>query len=91
MPIMVNVTGNSLGYEGKHIQEGGKSMINTDELRGVIAKNGKSQRDVARAIGITEKTFYLKMKKGVFGSDEIEKMVDFLRIENPGPIFFAKE
>lgn len=66
-------------------------MIRTDELRGIIAKNGKTQRDVATAIGVTEKTFYLKMKKGVFGSDEIEKMIDFLQIENPVDIFFAKQ
>ncbi len=66
-------------------------MIRTDELRGIIAKNGKSQRDVATAIGVTEKTFYLKMKKGIFGSDEIEKMIDFLQIENPVDIFFAKQ
>lgn len=66
-------------------------MIRTDELRGIIAKNGKSQRDVATAIGVTEKTFYLKMKKGVFGSDEIEKMIDFLQIENPVDVFFAKQ
>jgi transposase len=66
-------------------------MIRTDELRGIIAKNGKSQRDVATAIGVTEKTFYLKMKKGDFGSDEIEKMIDFLQIENPVDIFFAKQ
>ena len=65
-------------------------MIRTDELKGIIAKNGKSQKDVAREIGITEKTFYLKMKKGIFGSDEIEKMVDILHIENPDQIFFAK-
>ena len=30
------------------------------------------------------------MKKGVFGSDEIEKMIDYLNIEEPMPIFFAK-
>lgn len=66
-------------------------MIRTDELRGIIAKNGKTQRDVATAIGVTEKTFYLKMKKGIFGSDEIEKMIDFLQIENPVDIFFAKQ
>ena len=45
-------------------------MIKTDELRGIIAKNGLSQTDVAKMIGITPKTFYEKMKNGVFGSDE---------------------
>lgn len=66
-------------------------MIRTDELRGIIAKEGKSQRDVAKAIGITEKTFYCKMKKGVFGSDEIEAMIDYLHIDKPGDIFFVSK
>ena len=45
-------------------------MIKVDELRGAIAKNGYSQKDVASMIGVTPKTFYEKMKIGVFGSDE---------------------
>lgn len=66
-------------------------MIRTNELRGVIAKNGYSQTDVAGMIGITPKTFYEKMKAGVFGSDEIQIMIDKLNIEDPMHIFFAKE
>ncbi len=65
-------------------------MVRTDELRGIIAKKGTSQRQVAMSIGMTEKTFYEKMKKGVFGSDEIQKMIDLLDIEDPENIFFAK-
>ena len=64
-------------------------MIKTDELRGIIAKNGLSQTDVANMIGVTPKTFYEKMKNGVFGSDEIQIMIDELHIDNPMPIFFA--
>lgn len=66
-------------------------MIKTNELRGVIAKNGLSQSDVAAMIGITPKTFYEKMKIGVFRSDEIEIMIDKLKIDDPMKIFFAKE
>ncbi len=66
-------------------------MIRTDKLRGVIAERGKSQADVAIMLGITPKTFYEKMKNGVFGSDEIQKMIDGLNIENPMDIFFAQE
>ena len=66
-------------------------MIKTDELRGIIAKNGLSQSDVALKIGVTPKTFYEKMKNGVFGSDEIQIMIDELRIDNPIEIFFAEE
>lgn len=65
-------------------------MVNTAELRGVIAKNGKTQSDVAKILNITPKTFYMRMKKGVFGSDEIQTMIDELHIENPMEIFFAK-
>lgn len=61
------------------------------ELLGIIAKNGYSQLDVARALGMTPKTFYRKMKKGVFGTDEVMKMVELLHIENPGDIFLSKK
>lgn len=66
-------------------------MIKTNELRGIIAKNGLSQSEVAKMIGIAPKTFYEKMKNGVFGSDEIQVMIDELHINNPVDIFFAKE
>ena len=66
-------------------------MIKTNELKGIIVKNGFTQKQVAKKIGITPKTFYEKMKKGVFGSDEIQIMIDMLNIDNPAEIFFAKE
>lgn len=65
-------------------------MVNTDELRGIFAKNKKSQTDIAKMIGVTPKTFYMRMQKGVFGSDEIQIMIDELHIENPMDIFFAR-
>lgn len=42
-------------------------------------------------IGVSPKTFYLRMQKGVFGSDEIQTMIEELHIDNPMEIFFAKE
>lgn len=66
-------------------------MIRTDELRGEISKAGFSQAKLAREIGITPKTFYEKMKIGVFGSDEIEKMIELLKIKDPMKIFFANK
>ena len=66
-------------------------MIKTDELRGIIAKNGYSQSDVAVMIGVTPKTFYEKMKNGVFGSDEIQIMIDRWSISDPMAIFFAQK
>lgn len=66
-------------------------MIKTDKLRGIIVEKGYSQMDVAKQIGIAPKTFYEKMKNGIFGSDEIQVMIDMLHIEDPVSIFFAKE
>lgn len=66
-------------------------MINTNALKGIITSKGMTQQEVAKHIGITPKTFYLRMKKGVFGSDEIEVMIELLSIENPCAIFFAEK
>lgn len=64
--------------------------MNASKLRGVIAERGMSQRQVAAAIGMSERTFYTKMKKGVFRTDEAEKMIRLLHISNPAEIFFGR-
>lgn len=64
-------------------------MIDVGKLRGIIAEKGLSQRKVAEILGITEKTFYTKMQKGVFSSAEIDVMISALEIEDPVRIFFA--
>jgi DNA-binding NtrC family response regulator len=66
-------------------------MVNTSKLRGIIAERGLDQKDVAEMIGKSAKTFYEKMKKGKFDSDEIMNMVTGLKIENPTEIFFAND
>lgn len=66
-------------------------MIDTNALRGIIVSKGMTQQAVAESLGITPKTFYTKMKKGIFGSNEMEAMISLLSIENPSEIFFAKE
>lgn len=65
-------------------------MVDTDALRGIIISNGLTQKEVAEHLEISPKTFYMKMKKGVFGSDEMEDMIKLLSIDNPIDIFFAK-
>ena len=63
-------------------------MIDVNQLKGIITAKGLSQRKVARHLGMAEKTFYLKMKKGIFDSDEIKEMIVLLDIKNPTDIFF---
>ncbi len=66
-------------------------MVNVKKLKGKMAEKGRTGIDMARVIRKTPKTFYDKMKKGVFDSDEIIAIVDDLEIENPMEIFFADE
>lgn len=66
-------------------------MIQTNLLRGKMAENGYSAVRLAKALNITPKTFYNKMSRGVFGSDEIFQMIELLNIKNPVEIFFAPE
>lgn len=66
-------------------------MIKTNELKAEIVKKGYTQQEMAKLIGISPKTFYEKMKKGVFGSNEIQLMIRHLDIKDPIAIFFANE
>ena len=66
-------------------------MVLTNELRAAMSRKGMTQASVAKAIGISEKTFCDRMKKRVFGSDEIEIMIDMLDIEDPLFVFFNRK
>ena len=66
-------------------------MVAVDKLRGIIAERGMSQRQLAQKLGMSEKTFYNKMQKGIFGTDEVERMVEILSIQNPIDIFLVQK
>lgn len=65
-------------------------MINTNKLKGIMAEQCITGQEMANRLGMAPKTFYDKMKKGVFGSDEIDGMIEILSIEDPVGIFFAQ-
>ncbi|MCI6031546.1 MAG: helix-turn-helix domain-containing protein [Fusobacterium varium] len=65
-------------------------MILTNELKGKIVSKGFTQQDIAKYLGISTRTFNQKLKKGIFNSDQIFKMIKLLEIENPMSIFFAE-
>ena len=66
-------------------------MFNANRLRAEIVRNGLTQKDVARCIGITPTTFSKKMREGSFGIDEAGLMVRLLKIRDPDAIFFGDE
>jgi len=64
-------------------------MVNSNKIIGLIAERGYTREYVANALGITTNTLRRKLQSGVFDSDEMEKLIDILSIENPCEIFFA--
>ena len=66
-------------------------MLDRKALRAEIVRNGLTQKELAKILGMSEKTFITRMKKGVFGTDEVEIMVSTLNIEDPLRIFFANK
>ena len=66
-------------------------MLDKKALKAEMARNGITQKELANKIGISEKTFISRMKRGVFGTDEAEIIIGALSIENPQAIFFANE
>ena len=64
-------------------------MINANLIRGKIVENGMTQAEVATRIGMSPKTFSLKMNSGKFVLDEVDKMIRLLNIEEPLRYFFA--
>ena len=64
-------------------------MLNVLEFKAAMVRKGYTQKALAKILGISEKTFYERMKSRCFGSDEIEKLITVLDIRDPVPIFFS--
>ena len=64
-------------------------MLDKNALKAEIVRNGYTQADVAKMLNISHKTFISRMRKGVFGTDEVAILIDRLNIKNPIDIFFA--
>lgn len=65
-------------------------MVDCRKIKALMVEHDLSGKEMARRIGIADKTFYKKLNKGVFTSDEMNKIVDILEIEDPAKIFFAQ-
>jgi DNA-binding XRE family transcriptional regulator len=64
-------------------------MLNTRELKAEMARNGYTQKELAKKIGISEKTFISRINRGAFGTDEAEIIIKELNLSDPCKIFFA--
>lgn len=70
---------------------GGEKMYNPNELKGEIIRNGLTQEDCAKELGITPTAFNYKLNKGKFYLQEANSLIDLLHIKDPMFIFFGKE
>lgn len=64
-------------------------MVRSDKIIGKIHELGFNRGIVADKLGISRKTFSAKLEKGVFNSDEMEKLIEILDIDDPVAVFFA--
>jgi hypothetical protein len=70
---------------------GGDGMLDVRQLKAKMVFSGYTQEMLAKEVGISTKTFWNRLKSGVFRSDEIELICKALNIDDPTPIFFCKE
>lgn len=67
-------------------------MFNETEFKVMVIRAHKTNKEVAEYLGIDESTLWRKLQNnGRFTREEISKLIVFLDIEDPKPIFFAEE
>lgn len=63
-------------------------MLNVLEFKAAMVRKGFTQKELAQHLEISEKTFCSRIKNKRFETDEIEKLIPLLEINNPMKIFF---
>ena len=67
-------------------------MFNKNRFKAQLALAGMTMRELAEKLDIDESTLYRKVNSGgSFTREEINKMIEILKIKEPMPIFFASE
>lgn len=64
-------------------------MVDSNKLKGIFREKGYTVAEAAKVAGISPATMTRNLSKGIFGSDEIEKMIVGFDIKNPMDIFFT--
>lgn len=66
------------------------TTVNVNLLKSYMVKDGYTQKELAKSLGISEQTLTRKLKKRVFGTDEAAKIVELLSIDDPKAVFFGE-
>lgn len=66
-------------------------MFLENEFRAQAIRRGKTLKDIAAHLGISDVTLYRKIRnEGSFTRAEIARLINYLDIKNPDEIFFAE-
>lgn len=68
-------------------------MVDVNRLRGELVAKGYTQAEIAEKLGITSKTFAIRLKQKRFYTDEIDKMIEELDLnyDDAARIFFTQK
>lgn len=62
--------------------------MDTRRLKKLMQTQGKDMAATAAALGISKSTLCRRFRQGVFRSEEIQQLVEYLKITHPEQIFF---
>ena len=66
-------------------------MFNRVEFEVAMLRKGANRQDLAKAIGVSYATLMRKIEKdGDFDREQISKIMTYLGIDDPNPIFFCE-
>jgi len=72
--------------------KGGEKVFNKVEFEVAMLRKGVKRTELAKALGIDVSTLYRKLENdGDFDRSQISAIMDYLDIDDPNPIFFAKD
>lgn len=67
-------------------------MFCKNKFKAQMALLGITQKELSKRLGISETTLYRKVQRnGDFSRQEINDMIQILKIDDPKEIFFANE
>lgn len=67
-------------------------MFNKVEFEVAMLRKGVKRQELARILGIDVSTLYRKLENnGDFDREQISRIMAYLDIDDPNPIFFAKD
>lgn len=66
-------------------------MVDCIKIKALMVEHNLTGKEVAKRMGLSDKTLYRKLNSGIFNTVEMNKLVEILDIDDPVKIFFASK